>query len=67
MRSKSADRLTPAVVATVEDKKAEREKAKARLPTLDAYLKINNPNSTQQRDQITLLTNAAIETVKGVG
>lgn len=66
MKSKSNDRLTAAVVLQVEAKKAEKDKAKGRLPAMGAYLAINNPNSNQQRDQITLLTNAALETLKGV-
>ena len=66
MRAPGAARRSPAAAAENAAKKAEQAKARGRLPTLDAYLKINNPNANQQRDQITLLTNAAMETVKGV-
>ena len=66
MRAPGAARRSPAAVAALAAKKSEQVKAKGRLPAMTAYLAINNPNVNQQRDQITLLTNAALETVKGV-
>jgi hypothetical protein len=57
---------SPKAVAERTDKIAKQRDAKTRLPAMDEYLGINNPNSTQQRNQITLLTRAALETVQGV-
>ena len=65
-QSKSADRRTAAVKTEVAAKKAKQNAAKGRLPAMDAYLLVVNPNSNQQRDQLTLLTNAQLDTVRGV-
>ena len=73
MRAPGAERRSPAAIAAnaakktdSAAKKAEQAKAKDRIPTLDAYLAKANPNATDQKNQITLLTSLALETVKAV-
>ena len=64
-QSKSADRRSDAVVTESATAKQKRKDAKNTLPAMNTYLGIPNPNSTQQRDQITLLTNAALADISG--
>jgi hypothetical protein len=66
IRAPGAARRSPTAIADAAAKRQKQRDAKTRLPAMDAYLGINNPNSTQQRDQITLLTRAALDTVQGV-
>ena len=66
MRSLSADRMTPAVVAEVAAKKAKRTAAQGQLPTMDAFLLIANPSNPQQTAQIRSLTQAVESITRGV-
>ena len=60
-----AFRLTPNAVAAAAAKKAKRTAATNTLPTMDAFLLINNPSNPQQTAQIKELTRAVESITRG--
>ena len=58
-------RRSAAVIAEAAVARKAKADAKNTLPAMNVYLGINNPNSNQQRDQITLLTNAQLAAIGG--
>ncbi len=61
-----AYRLTPNAVAVAAAKKVKRTAAQGQLPTMDAFMLINNPSNPQQTAQIKALTTAVESLTRGV-
>lgn len=57
---------SPAAVAEAAAQQAKRTAARDKLPTLDAYLLIANPNVNETRQQTRELTLIALDITRGV-
>jgi hypothetical protein len=71
-KSKSADRMTPAVIAAQQARRTEAQEMakkigglKKQVPDMDAYLLIANPSTAQQRTQVAALTTALLALTRG--